>query len=209
MTGTATEFWPNRLARTLVGLAPDARLPPRLQELLGPMMEHARQVGRWSTADLDMAISLTKQLGDEAITASLDEMEQRAAQPYPARAVLNESELSEMAESGLVRFGSHTRTHCRFDRELPPEVLEREIAGSRADIAARVGAAGVDVFCYPNGDTTPAAVDVVRRNYTAAVTTRKGWHEPGSDLCLMRRVGMHEDVSNRPASFLARVSCLV
>ena len=209
MTGTDTEFWPNRLARTLVRLRPGVPLPGRLHDLLAATIGHARSVGSWSLEDLDRAIGLAKQLGDEHIVAALDEMDAGLGSPSDTRAVLDESELRIMASSGLVRFGSHTRTHRRFQGDLPPEVLEREIAGSREDIVARVGKAGVGVFCYPNGDTTQAAVDVVRRNYSAAVTTQKGWHRPGADLCLMRRVGLHEDISNRPASFLARVSCFV
>ncbi len=114
-----------------------------------------------------------------------------------------------MAASGLVRFGSHTRTHCRFRGEQPRELLESEIGGSRAEIAAVAGDAAAAVFCYPNGDTTAAAVDLVRRHYDAAVTTQKGWHAPGADPYLVRRIGVHEDISARPAAFLARISGLL
>ncbi len=209
MTGTDLEFWPNRLARRLVRLRPGEGLPEPLGRVLAPVIEHARNAGAWGLQDLDRAVVLSKQLGDDQIRALLDEAPAGAAAEAGARAVLDENELALMASSGLVRFGSHTRTHRRFRDDLPLEMLEGEIAGSRVEIAAAVGSAGVGVFCYPNGDTTPAAIGVVRRHYAAAVTTRKGWHRAGADPFLIPRIGVHEDVSNRGAAFLARIAGLL
>jgi peptidoglycan/xylan/chitin deacetylase (PgdA/CDA1 family) len=201
MTGTTAEFWPNRLARRLARLGPDEALPEPLGSLLAAVIADARRAGCWNLESLDRAVVLAKQLGDEQMKALL------AAGVEPgARAVLNDAEIRAMGSSGLVRFGSHTRTHCRFRGELSRELLESEIAGSRADIAAAAGGAGVGVFCYPNGDTTPAAVAAVRTHYLAAVTTRRGWHEAGADPYLIRRVGVHEDIGNHPAGLLARIA---
>jgi peptidoglycan/xylan/chitin deacetylase (PgdA/CDA1 family) len=106
-----------------------------------------------------------------------------------------------------VRFGSHTRTHYRFRGSVSQQVLEREIAGSGSEIGATVGHPA-DLFCYPNGDVTSAAVDVVRQHYLGAVTTQTGWHSAGADPFLIRRIGLHEDISARPNAFLARISGL-
>jgi peptidoglycan/xylan/chitin deacetylase (PgdA/CDA1 family) len=209
MTGTAAEFWPNRLARRLARLRPDEELPDPLGRLLAPVIERARGMGAWGLQELDRAVVLSKQLGDEQMRTLLDQVPVGAAPTPAARAVLNEDELRIMAASGLIRFGSHTRTHRRFRDDLPPEALEQEIVGSRAEIARSAGSAGVGVFCYPNGDTTPAAVGSVRKHYDAAVTTRRGWHRAGMDPFLIRRIGVHEDISNRPAAFLARISGLL
>jgi peptidoglycan/xylan/chitin deacetylase (PgdA/CDA1 family) len=209
MTGTHCEFWPNRLARRLAQLRPGEELPEPLGRLLAPVIEQARRAGEWSLQDLDRAVVLSKQLGDEQIRMLLDEKPAGAAAAASDRTVLNEDELRIMAASGLVRFGSHTRTHRRFRSDLPREVLEQEVAGSLAEIAETAGEAGVGVFCYPNGDTTPEAVAAVRRHYRAAVTTRKGWHRTGMDPFLIPRIGVHEDISNRPAAFIARISGLL
>lgn len=206
MIGTLREFWPNRLARLLSRLPFGAPLPQRLATVLAPVLEHARVAGRWTLSDLDRAVVLTKQLAEGEIEDLLAAAQHGLGLDGTRRAVLNEAELGIMAASGLVRFGSHTRNHCRFRGELAAATLEQEIAGSRADIASRVGAAAVDVFCYPNGDTTPAAIEVVRRNYMAAVTTRQGWYRAGADRFLMHRVGLHEDISSRPQGFMARLS---
>src|SRR5690606_7240136 len=112
------------------------------------------------------------------------------------RAILDEQELHAMAASGLVRYGSHTRTHFRCRQGASETQLEEEIGASRTEIAARVGQP-VDLFCFPNGDFTPAALRVVRKHYLAAVTTQSGWHSPARDAACIRRIAVHEDVSNR------------
>lgn len=206
MIGTQREFWPNRLARLLSQLPLEARLPERLATVLSPVLEHARVAGRWGLRDLDRAVVLAKELPESEIEDLLAAAREGLGLAGPGRAVLNEAELRTMGASGLVRFGSHTRNHCRFRGQLAAETLEQEIAGSRVDIASRVGAAAVDIFCYPNGDTTPDAIEVVRRNYMAAVTTRRGWYQASADRFLMQRVGLHDDISNRSEGFLARLS---
>ena len=206
MTGTARDFWPNRMARLLSQSGPDEPLPGRLAEVLAPVVASARAAGRWGLEDLDRAIVLAKGLAETELDDLLARMQEQRGTGPGTRAVLDRDELRTMAESGLVRFGSHTRTHCRFRGELPQQVLEEEIAGSRSEIAASVGDAAVGVFCYPNGDTTAEAVEVVRRNYAGAVTTRRGWHPAAADRYLMQRVGVHDDISDRPAGFLARLS---
>lgn len=209
MTDTGQEFWPNRLARALARLQPGESLPGPLGGVVADVVAHARAAGQWSLADLDRAIVLVKRLGEAEIQSSLDEAQARRGEAAAdTRAVLNRSELGAMAASGLIRFGSHTRTHLRFRGQQPAAILEQEIAGSRAEIEQSVGAAATSVFCYPNGDTTAAAVEVVRRHYTAAVTTEKGWHQLGADPWLIRRIGVHEDISNRRSAFVARITGL-
>ena len=64
----------------------------------------------------------------------------------------------------------------------------------------------IDLFCYPNGETSPEAIDLVRRHYLGAVTTLRGWHNASGDPHLIRRIGVHEDVSNARDPFLERLS---
>jgi peptidoglycan/xylan/chitin deacetylase (PgdA/CDA1 family) len=208
MTGTHRAFWPNRLAQALTRLPPRERFAGALGDLLAPIVEHARGRGEWALEDLDRAIVLTKQLEEDQIVAALDEAEARWGTATDGRAVLNEQELHAMTQTGLVRFGSHTRTHYRLRGNVPQSVLEQEIAVSGTEIGTSAGRPA-NLFCYPNGDFTPAAVDEARRHYLGAVTTRKGWHSAGADPFLIPRIGVHEDVSSRPAAFLARISGLL
>jgi peptidoglycan/xylan/chitin deacetylase (PgdA/CDA1 family) len=209
MTGTDTVFWPNRLARVLTRLPQRAHLPGALGSLLAPITQGAQANGApLSVERIDQAIMRAKSLDEASLNSDLSAAEQQWGVPDDARAVLDESELALMAQSGLVRFGSHTCTHYRLRGEVAPELLQREIATSGADIARMTGHPA-NLFCYPNGDLTAAAVDVVRQHYLGAVTTRRGWHGKGGDPCLIPRVGVHEDISNRPASFLARIGGMV
>lgn len=206
MTGTAQVFWPNRLGRLLTRVPAGERLPGALGELLAPLT--TRAAAPLQLAQIDQAIVLAKQLDEPSLTAALDEGEGRWGAPSDARAVLDEAEIAAMAQSGLVRFGSHTRTHFRLRGTVAPEILEREIGLSGEEIGRGAGRPA-SLFCYPNGDLTTAAVDVVRRHYIGAVTTRKGWYVAGGDRYLIPRIGVHEDISSRPATFLARIGGLV
>jgi len=50
------------------------------------------------------------------------------------------------------------------------------------------------------------AVDLVRRCYSAAVTTQRAWNTGTSNRHLLSRVGVHEDVSCTPRGFLTRLA---
>jgi peptidoglycan/xylan/chitin deacetylase (PgdA/CDA1 family) len=205
MTGTNKVFWPNRLARVLAGLRPGECLSEPLGSLLAPVIGPVRERGSWRVEDLDRAIGLAKALEEFQIDAALDEAEARLGASAPPRVVLNEDEVHLMAASGLVRFGSHTHSHYRLRGNVPADVLEREVVGSGAGIGGGTGRPA-DLFCYPNGDFTPAAVAVVRQHYLGAVTTQKGWFVAGADPFLIPRIGVHEDISSRPSALLARIA---
>ncbi|HEY0941127.1 MAG TPA: polysaccharide deacetylase family protein [Steroidobacter sp.] len=205
LIGTRDEFWPNRLARLLAIDSSGKQLPRKLAELLAPVLEAAAERGEWIAEHVDRAIELAKGLPEDEIQALLSEAQGQGSYAALGRAILDEQELHAMSASGLIRYGSHTRTHFRCREGASDAVLEQEIGTSRAEIAARV-AQPIDLFCFPNGDFTPAALRVVRKHYLAAVTTQSGWHSPAQDAASIRRIGVHEDVSNRPESFLARLS---
>jgi peptidoglycan/xylan/chitin deacetylase (PgdA/CDA1 family) len=124
------------------------------------------------------------------------------------RDMLNAGEIEAMRASGLVRFGSHTCRHIRLLASLEQSVLLHEVQQSRRDLQSLLREP-VELFCYPNGDYSPAAVEAVRSSYAAAVTTRDGWNDEHSDMHLLRRIGVHEDVSSDPRHFLARLSGLI
>ena len=99
-----------------------------------------------------------------------------------------------MRDSGLVQFGSHSRRHTRLLPELTAVQLDDELRGSRSRLEQMIGRP-VDIFCYPNGDCSPAALALARTVYRAAVTTVPGWNQPHSDLHLLRRLSVHEDIT--------------
>ena len=207
LVGTRYSFWPNRLAR-LLGNAANKDIYPSWPAWLREVLINTVGAGALplSMARIDAVIDQCKRLyTDGALAKMLDGVDSRGNAGGAERDLLNWEEAREMAASGLIRFGSHTRHHIRLDTRAPQDVLESEIRDSRAGIEQRLGTP-VSSFCYPNGDHCPAAVALVRASYLSAVTTRKGWNSPSSDPHLLNRVGVHDDVSSTAAAFLARLA---
>jgi len=177
LVGTRYSFWPSSLARTL------AKRGMSMRQIDETIMQY----------------KATR--SDEEMRAVIGSLENDAGE----RDLLSWPEIREMQESGLIRFGSHTRRHTRLRTGVDAGALQDEIIGSRQDIEQQLGAAP-QTFCYPNGDTSLEAIQIVRSSYRGAVTTRRGWHSRDCNPFLIRRVGVHEDISDRPAAFLARIS---
>jgi peptidoglycan/xylan/chitin deacetylase (PgdA/CDA1 family) len=202
LVGTSYSFWPNTLARLLGALSPAVleRMPEWLRRLLP-----ADAANGLDGAHIDRVIGLCK---DSRSDAEMLELLRQLEEPVAAsgnRDLMSWEEITAMHASGLVRFGSHTRHHTRLSRVASRAALEDEILGSRRTIEERLGVLP-QTFCYPNGDTSPEAIACVRSAYLGAVTTAPGWNAPGADRAVLRRLGVHEDVSATRSSFLSRIS---
>lgn len=202
--GGSYSFWPNRLARQLTRrdriLAP-GDWPAPLRPILAAAGASGAAIG-WDTADvLDRAIVACKAFPDAEMHALLDRLPPLGSQ---GRDLLDSGEIREMAASGLIRFGSHTRHHTRLGPGTPPAVLQDEIAGSASAIADIVGRSPT-LFCYPNGDHCPEALSLVREHYAGAAATDFGWNCRDLDIALIRRIGVHEDIAGSPFEYLARI----
>lgn len=205
LIGTHYSFWPNRLGRLLRSERADGilqALPESLRSAIGDSWSRLSSVER-----TDVLISHAKRLfTDEQMTRLMSSLESERREETPtSRDLASWEEIREMADSGLVRFGSHTRRHTRLRDDLDQPRLQDEIVGSKQGLADRLGVAP-RTFCYPNGDHCPRAVAIVRDHYVGAVTTRHGWNSPGSDRWLLQRVGVHDDVSATQSKFLSRLA---
>lgn len=199
MIGTTRHFWPNRLARLLAEVSPDAL---REYEWLAPLV-HDKAPDKEATANV---IAACKQYSDDFLQTQLTLLEEKLAPCAPLDAPLMDwSQLSAMQASGLVDIGSHTCHHCRLVPGLPESVLEREIVESRKHLERHLDRP-VTLFCYPNGDASAAAAELVSKHYDAAVTTRRGINVTGTPLQSLLRIGVHEDISNTATRFGARLS---
>jgi peptidoglycan/xylan/chitin deacetylase (PgdA/CDA1 family) len=212
--GTATSVWTARLARLLVYRSerPD----------VGSAEVVASILRRAGLSDEVIAASPTKPLiaqaisqcksrnSDYAMNDLLQEAETALGLSAAAgrRDFMDWNEVREMASSGFVRFGSHTRRHTRLLPALDAAVLDDEVAQSRRSIEAAIGRP-TSLFCYPNGDYSDAALHTVAQHYSAAVTTRRGWNVAGTNRFQLKRIGLHEDVSADPASYLSRLTGLL
>jgi len=209
LVGSTYSFWPNRLARNLV--AWDASRTSELgQDLAGRLRAAGipldmRGAGL-SLHAIDGVIEHAKGLSDSHLQELMADWE-RAIGDGPVRSpdLMTWGEARRMADSGLVRFGSHSRRHTRLREGVSLDTMEDEISGSKRVLEQNLGGQ-VRLFCFPNGDYTPDALSLVRRHYAGAVTTKSGWTHARSDMHLLPRVGMHQDVSHRPDAFLAKLS---
>lgn len=206
--GTAYRFWPNRLMALLQTAykQPDAvTFPGPLLALVRPVLDGARARGDFGADDIDRAVQQAKALDERTIRGLIDETIAPCDEPAGDRDILDCDEIGRMAATGLVRFGSHTATHFRLGGDPSPADLEREIVAPRRTLQTLTGQ-DVEVFCYPNGDTSAAAVDCVRRHYLGAVTTRTGWVASNSDPHRLPRIGIHDDATGTREGLLAALS---
>jgi len=212
MVGSKSTFWPEALARCIQLLSTHPERSRLWQHEnarwvleLEPTLLKADSLDRYQ---IDTVINSAKNTFTDnelrRMTSCLEAMIDSESRNNGS-SILNWDQVSEMHDSGLVEFGSHTRAHTRLLPDLSHSVLQHEIVQSKAIIEKRLNAP-VDLFCYPNGDTSPAAVDLVRSNYAGAVTTKSGWNSPDSDPILLHRVGIHQGNSYNETAFLARLS---
>ena len=206
--GTAYRFWPNRLM-SLMRVAfdhPDAVIfVDPLRTIVDPVLAGARSRGELRPEDVDRAVQRAKAIDELTIRRSVDETIAPSGNATGLRDILDRDEIAGMAASGLVRFGSHTATHFRLGGEPSRADLEREVIDSRRTLQVLTGQ-DIDLFCYPNGDTSAAALECVRGTYFGAVTTRDGWVARHPDPHLLNRIGVHDDGSSTREAFLARLT---
>lgn len=206
--GTSYRFWPNRLMSLLQHsfAEPDSvAFPGALRRIVEPVLLRARGRGALTADDTDQVVQAAKGFDEGVIRELVDMAEKECSEISNTADIVNREQIARMAATGLVRYGSHTVTHFRLGGAISPQDLEREIVDSRRHLQ-EFSSQTIELFCYPNGETSPAAIDLVRQHYSGAVTTSRGWHHASSNPYLIRRVGVHEDVSSTREMLLDRLS---
>jgi peptidoglycan/xylan/chitin deacetylase (PgdA/CDA1 family) len=96
-------------------------------------------------------------------------------------------ELAQL-DPAMVTIGSHTLTHPILT-SLDERQTEVEIGESRRVIEKRLNRPA-DLFCYPNGEHSAAALQAARKHYRAAVVSTGPWVQRGCDPHLIPRLPM-------------------
>lgn len=178
----------------------------RLRLALLSRRERMKVAGAAGCADYrtEAILGWTKGLGlavrhdlEARVTALTREFEP-TTQQIDQYAPLTWQQLDQM-DPHLVTIGCHTSTHPMLTT-LPGDLLQAEIAGSRAALEKHLGRR-VDMFCYPNGANSAAVVEVARRHYRAALTTRQDFVEADTDVFMLPRI----PASRGRASFVRRL----
>ena len=127
----------------------------------------------------------------EALIGGLD-VDLAGLSPIPSvLRFLSWQQVREMADGGLMTFGSHGCAHSIVSR-LTDEALRAELSASKAVIERELGRP-VRHFAYPNGGPDDwdarAATLLAELGYETAVTMCSGLVEPGAERFALPRVG--------------------
>lgn len=206
---TGWQFWPEQVLDLLVNHA--HRLDHQAFQWLWPYLggsvpDSAPSSIPFSITRADGVISRLKALDDQTIEANLAQtrkvLPELSQASLDARPLLNKEELYSMLNSGLIKFGAHTRHHYRLNHLADPSNLEDEIIGSQTDLQD-LGLKPVSIFCYPNGNITGKGEELVQGHFTGACTTGRGWNRATSDPFGLRRFNFHDGNGSTPLSFLS------
>jgi peptidoglycan/xylan/chitin deacetylase (PgdA/CDA1 family) len=206
LVGTTYEFWPNVISRVVNEIVSGAEC--EYPEWVTRAVEQASRTGSLNRrSSVELADKIISDLKRDKSDFEMNELvaELRVSGSSQRRDLMNWTEIRELSASGLVRFGSHTRTHFRLLPGADSRRIKTEIIDSIEVLEAQIGYRP-RTFCYPNGDYTTEALDLVRGSYIGAVTTSRGWNKPGNDLFRIRRIGVHEDVSASRTAFVGRLA---
>jgi len=202
------DYWPGRLARALATMVTTRcdLTPLKDVDWLLELLPDGRLPSSADRNWIDRVVTVCKRHPESFIYPHLESLEQQLpSAPNDKRALLDEMELQAMLVTGLFQMGCHTANHVRLLEQVNDQTLYEEVVTARAQLEQRFGTR-VTSFCYPNGDYSPAALALVRKHYACAVTTQTGWNTIKSDPFQLRRISIHEDATNTPQRFWAKVS---
>jgi len=194
-------FWPNKVLRLL--LTPGLQQTEAWQPLLAltgtlPPLPLTRDQGA-------AVIDHLKQHGDDTIYAALAPLSDVLAS-HTQTEMINQQQLHDALTNYGVELGCHTRRHYRLVEGLSETLLQEEIVQSKQLLEA-ANNRRVASFCFPNGDFSPAAHKLVSEHYDCAVTTKRGINTAANlQTSKLLRIGVHNDISNTPMKFRAKLS---
>jgi peptidoglycan/xylan/chitin deacetylase (PgdA/CDA1 family) len=123
--------------------------------------------------------------------------------PGRVRHTMTWEQIREMGGHGIT-FGSHGLRHYILSHVDSPAKRE-EIVGSW-NALLKTDVAVTPFFSYPNGDWDDECLSLVTEaGYRGAVTTQAGINLPSTNPYLLKRIALHEDISNTPALFWFRM----
>ena len=103
--------------------------------------------------------------------------------------LLNEKQILEMQNSGLIEFGSHTLSHVNLSKTDEFQ-LEKELIESKKEIE-KITNKECEAFAYPYGKFDDKIVQAVKNaGYKNATVVKRGLFEQNDDIFTIKRVGI-------------------
>lgn len=187
LVGTGNPPWAERLYSTIAGTA--------RAEVVYAGVAHRVDGPAARAAAYRALIESLKRLPiaerDTRLAAIRDALGEAEIPADPDVVPMDWSDVERLARTGLVLFGSHTRTHAILSR-CSLEQQREELRDSR-DVLRERGLAA-HLFAYPNGNARDFTVDTKRLlaelGYRCALTTMPGLNPRGADLFELRRAAV-------------------
>ena len=103
--------------------------------------------------------------------------------------LLNEKQILEMQNSGLIEFGSHTLSHVNLST-INDEQLLNELKKSKEEVEKIINKE-CEAFAYPYGKFDDKIVNAVKKTgYKNATVVKRGLFEQNDDIFTIKRVGI-------------------
>ena len=206
-------FWQEALTHLTIRAVMQAREEPRR---CGRLRERLAAVHLDSVLDLPdedprpaiiEAVRRQKGLAASVIDATLaglaGELGIRRDEIDGTDGFLDWEQIEVMSRHGIM-FGGHGAEH-RLLTEVSTNEARDEICMAKDVIDGHLKER-VPTFSYPNGNWSSDVVDLVKESgYRFAFTTRRGLVSCEDDRFMVRRMNIHEDMTNSKPMFLARL----
>jgi peptidoglycan/xylan/chitin deacetylase (PgdA/CDA1 family) len=206
-------FWQEALAHLVFRAVMKAREEPARRARLRERLAVVHMDSLLDLSDDDprpaviVAIGRQKGVGVSVIEATVaglaEELGVRVDEIDGTDGFLDWEQIEEMSRHGIA-FAGHGAEH-RLLTDVSIDEAWSEIRTAK-DVLDRRFKETVPAFSYPNGYRTPEVVDMVKASgYRLAFITRRGLVSCEDDRFTVRRINIHESVTNSTPMFLARL----
>ena len=211
--GTNSLFWTDKLALTLKyknDKSVKYHYTDALLSLSG-IIEQVENIQGSKTRIIEKAIQIMKHIPTKDIDSVLDQLADKWGVNIDLQrpSFLSWEEVKEMHDSGIVYFGSHTKSH-QILTTCSDDVIRQELVHSKNKLVENnVVSPSFVPFAYPNGNYTQKIAAMVKEaGYSVALTTKRGWNrveEKQGGLYELKRVGIHQDIASTNSMFACRI----
>jgi peptidoglycan/xylan/chitin deacetylase (PgdA/CDA1 family) len=205
-------FWPDRLLHLFKAIDKKTEIYLRDAQYKNKYVKNIVSCKGNYEEKTEKAISFLKQMREGEIDDILSELSIMLNIDVTPneRAFINWEEISEMKQSKLIDFGSHTVNH-KILTTLTYDEINHELIESKETLIERNINDGKFVpFCYPSGVYDKKIEMMVQEaGYDVAVSTQKGWNSLKEHPFTLRRIGIHQDMTSTPAMFACKIAGLI